>query len=141
MFFRGKKYFRGYPTIENRHIVITRKPNASTWKFSLAKTNFVIYNVFWCELRSEGIYMKNLNLIVWLTQLGISVAAPLAGFTLLALWLQQRYALGKWVVLVGLFLGLWSAISGFCTSLRTMRKLSDGKKDKEEPPVSFNDHM
>ena len=79
--------------------------------------------------------MKNLNLIVWLTQLGISVAAPLAGFTLLALWLQQRYALGKWVVLVGLFLGLWSAISGFCTSLRTMRKLSDGKKDKEEHDV------
>ena len=28
--------------------------------------------------------MKNLSLLVWLTQLGISVAVPLAGFVLLA---------------------------------------------------------
>ena len=32
--------------------------------------------------------MKDLNLIVWLTQLGMSVAVPLAGFVLLAVWLR-----------------------------------------------------
>ena len=30
--------------------------------------------------------MKDLPLLVWLTQLGLSVAAPLAGFVLLAVW-------------------------------------------------------
>jgi len=85
--------------------------------------------------------MKNLNLIIWLTQLGISVAAPMAGFSLLGVWLQQRFELGKWVIIAGLILGLWSAISGFCHSLRVMQKLSHDKKSKDEPPVSFNDHI
>ena len=34
--------------------------------------------------------MKNLNLLIWLTQLGLSVAVPLGGFILLGLWLSQR---------------------------------------------------
>ena len=39
--------------------------------------------------------MKELNLLVWLTQLGISVAGPLAGFILLAVWLRQRFDLAS----------------------------------------------
>ena len=34
--------------------------------------------------------MKDLTLLVWLTQLGLSVALPLAGFILLALWLRKE---------------------------------------------------
>ena len=33
--------------------------------------------------------MKDLGLLVWLTQLGLSVAFPLAGFVLLGLWLRR----------------------------------------------------
>ena len=85
--------------------------------------------------------MKNLNLIVWLTQLGYSVAFPLAGFTLLAVWLRQRFDLGIWVILVGIGVGLVCAVDGFRNSLKTMERLSkDQKKDDEPPPVSFNDH-
>ena len=85
--------------------------------------------------------MKNLNLIVWLTQLGYSVAFPLAGFTLLAVWLRQRFDLGIWVILVGIGVGLICAVDGFRSSLKTMERLSkDQKKDDEPPPVSFNDH-
>lgn len=73
--------------------------------------------------------MKNLNLLVWLTQLGFSVAFPLAGFTLLAVWLRQKFDLGVWVLLVGIGIGLYSAIDGFRQSLKTMEKLSgSGKK-------------
>ena len=42
--------------------------------------------------------MKNLNLIVWLTQLGLSTALPLAGFILLAVWLRSRFGWGDWVI-------------------------------------------
>ena len=86
--------------------------------------------------------MKNLNLILWLTQLGYSVAFPLAGFTLLAVWLQRRFDLGIWIVLAGVALGLYCAVDGFRSSLKIMERL--GREDKNEdapPPVSFNDHQ
>ena len=85
--------------------------------------------------------MKDLNLLVWLTQLGISVAGPLAGFILLAVWLRQRFDLGIWVLLVGLVLGISGAIDGFRVSMKAMEQMTKSKPDKSDPPpVSFNDH-
>ena len=57
--------------------------------------------------------MKDLQLLTWLTQLGLSTAVPLAGFVLLAVWLRNRFGLGIWVLFVGIGLGLISAIHGF----------------------------
>ena len=85
--------------------------------------------------------MKDLNLLVWLTQLGFSVAFPLAGFILLALWLQQRFNLGSWVLFVGIGIGLICAIDGFRSSIKVMDKMSGNKQDDDPPPVSFNDHQ
>lgn len=85
--------------------------------------------------------MKNLNLILWLTQLGYCVVFPLAAFTLLAVWLRQRFALGVWIVLVGIAIGLYCAVDGFRRSLKIMERLGrDKKKEDAPPPVSFNDH-
>lgn len=84
--------------------------------------------------------MKDLSLLVWLTQLGFSVAFPLAGFILAAVWLQQRFSLGNWVIWVGIVLGFLGAIDGLRTSLKALEKLSRRKKDKTPPPVCFNDH-
>ena len=83
--------------------------------------------------------MQDLNLLVWLTQLGLSVAFPLAGFVLLAVWLRDSCGWGSWVIWVGLFLGISSAISGFRNSLKAMQ-IFTMNKSKEQPPVSFNDH-
>lgn len=83
--------------------------------------------------------MKELSLLVWLTQLGMSVAAPLAGFVLLAVWLRDTYGWGDWVIWTGLALGVICAAVGFRDSLRAMELLSRDKK-KEDPPVSFNEH-
>lgn len=83
--------------------------------------------------------MKDWNLLVWLTQLGISVAAPLGGFVLLSIWLRQRFDLGIWVVLAGAFVGVICAIDGLRSSLKAMERMSRDKKE-EPPPVSFNDH-
>lgn len=83
--------------------------------------------------------MKDLSLLVWLTQLGLSVVFPLAGFTLLALWLRDGCGWGNWVLWVGIGLGLIVAVDGFRVSLRTLNRMSR-KKGDEPPPVSFNDH-
>lgn len=83
--------------------------------------------------------MKNLNLLVWLTQLGLSVAVPLAGFILLAVWLHNSMHWGRWVLWVGILLGIISAFDGLVRSLRLLDRM-DRKKDCEPPPVSFNDH-
>lgn len=83
--------------------------------------------------------MKDLNLLVWLTQLGLSVALPLAGFVLLTVWLHQSCGWGVWVIWAGLVLGFICAITGFRDSLKTMERMSKDKK-QEEPPVSFNEH-
>ena len=84
--------------------------------------------------------MKNVNLLIWLTQLGISVAAPLGGFIWLGVWLRQWFDLGVWVVLAGIFLGVVCAVDGMRVSLKAMERMAKDKKDTEPPPVSFNDH-
>ena len=84
--------------------------------------------------------MKDFNLLVWLTQLGISVAAPLGGFIWLGIWLRQRFELGVWVVLAGVFLGVVCAVDGLRVSLRAMERLSKNENEQDPPPVSFNDH-
>lgn len=83
--------------------------------------------------------MKNLSLLVWLTQLGLSVIVPLAGFVLAAVWLRNSYGVGRWILWVGIALGLISAVNGFISSLKAMEMLAKDKKDTEKPP-SFNDH-
>ena len=80
--------------------------------------------------------MKNVSMLVWLTQLGLSVAVSLALFIWLAAWLRPRW--GNWVLWVGIALALYSAVAGLLSSLRTMKQMSEAKKDA--PTVAFNDH-
>lgn len=82
--------------------------------------------------------MKNLTALIWLTQLGLSVALPLAGFVLLALWLQNNCGWGQWVIYAGVGMGLVFAIDGLRTSLKAMDRV--GKKDQSPPPIGFDDH-
>lgn len=83
--------------------------------------------------------MKELKLLVWLTQMGLSTALPLAGFILLGVWLKGRFALGNWVVVCGCVIGLICAVDGFKQSMRTMNLIARNKKE-DDNPVSFNDH-
>ena len=83
--------------------------------------------------------MKDLHLLVWLTQLGLSTAIPLVGFPLLALWLQDRFGWGSWILWVAIGIGMISAVDGFRNCLKVMSRLSKSKK-KSDPPVSYNDH-
>ena len=83
--------------------------------------------------------MKNLQMLTWLTQLGLSTAIPLAGFVLLAVWFKNRFSLGNWVLFVGIALGLICAVNGFYKSLKVLNEYSKDKKS-QEPPISFTEH-
>lgn len=83
--------------------------------------------------------MKNLNLLVWLTQLGLGIALPPVVFILLALWLRDSYGWGSWVLWAGIALGIVCAIDGLRTGLRSMERLSRDD-EKEDKPVSYNNH-
>lgn len=84
--------------------------------------------------------MKDLSLLVWLTQLGFSTALPLGGFILLAVWLNRSCGWGNWVIWVGIALGLICAINSFVSSLKALSRLTKHRKDADPPAVSFNDH-
>ncbi|MBO5891848.1 MAG: AtpZ/AtpI family protein [Oscillospiraceae bacterium] len=83
--------------------------------------------------------MKQLHLLVWITQLGLSTALPLAGFIVLAAWLHKSCGWGTWVIWVGIVLGLYVAVTGFLNALKTLKRLTDDS-EKGPPPVAFNEH-
>lgn len=85
--------------------------------------------------------MKNLTLLVWLTQLGLSVAVPPVCAICLAVWLHNSKDWGQWVIWAGIVLGIVCAIDGLRVSLLAMERLQKKKdKDAGQPPVSFNHH-
>ena len=81
--------------------------------------------------------MKDVSLLVFLSQLGLGVVLPLAGFVLLGVWLQRVFSLGVWIVILFTALGVFFAIQGFITTLRTMDRMA---KKQEDQPLSYNDH-
>ena len=83
--------------------------------------------------------MKDLSLLAWLTQLGLSVAVPPTAFILLALWLQNHWGWGSWVLWAGIILGIYGGITGLISSLKVLKQLTANKND-DPPSVSYNDH-
>ncbi len=84
--------------------------------------------------------MKILSLLMWVGQFGLSVLFPTVFFLLLGVWLQGRFALGAWVVILCGVLGLLTSISTARSCLRSMRKAAEELSGQRETPISFNDH-
>ncbi len=80
-------------------------------------------------------FFKN---IVWLTQLGLSIAVPPVLCILAAVWLRNRFALGGWVVAAGVVLGLGAAFMSLWQNLRAMDR--QAKEDDRDTGTNFNDH-
>ena len=83
--------------------------------------------------------MKTLELILWVTQFGLSVFIPPCFLLLLSHWLQTNFGFGLWCPLVFGALGLLIAFSTARANWKYMRKTAE--QDSKEPPVSFNDHQ
>lgn len=86
--------------------------------------------------------MKHWNLLIWVPQFAISVAAPLVIFIMLANWLHSDFGWGSWVIWVGIVLGLITAVVGFRDTVTAMLHISGlSQKKEKEPNVFFNDHQ
>lgn len=83
-------------------------------------------------------YVKFASYLVWLTQLGLSVAVPLAGFILLSVWLHRHCGWGGWIVAVGILLGILGAVGGLRSSFRILNQML--RQDDPPPTQGYNEH-
>lgn len=78
--------------------------------------------------------------LVWLTQFGLSVVIPPVLCIAGAVWLKRQFALGGWVVVVGVVVGVLAAISCLRSSLQALDRQGKAPQKKQPPPVNFNQH-
>lgn len=69
--------------------------------------------------------MKYLSLLLWVGQFGFSCLFPTCAFLMLGVYLQGRFDLGVWVVIVLGIIGLLTSISTARSCLQSMRKEID----------------
>lgn len=84
--------------------------------------------------------MKLLNLLMWVGQFGFSVIFPTVFFLYVAVWLQNKFSLGLWVLVLFGILGILTSVSTTKACLQSMKKAAEEASGQQERPVSFNDH-
>ena len=84
--------------------------------------------------------MKILNLLMWVGQFGFSVIFPTVFFLCLAVWLQNRFDLGAWIVILLGLLGILTSVSTTKSCLHSMKKAAEEASGEQKRPLSFNDH-
>lgn len=84
--------------------------------------------------------MKFLSLILWVGQFGFSVIFPTLIFLLLGNWLQNRFGLGLWVMIVCGILGVLTSVSTAKSCLKSLRKAAEDAGSQKQPPTAFSDH-
>ena len=85
--------------------------------------------------RSQKEFFRSLRPLTYFTQFGISVVSPILLCTLVGLWLYNRFSMGVWVLIVGIFLGIGGALSNFLAIFRiaaTEQALEEAEKKKQE---------
>ena len=85
--------------------------------------------------------MKILSLLMWVGQFGFSIIFPTLFFLLLAVWLQQKFLLGGWIIILFGILGILTSISTTKSCLRSLCKAAEEASGSKKPPVGFNDHQ
>lgn len=84
--------------------------------------------------------MRFLSLLMWVGQFGFSIIFPTLFFLVLAVWLQNKFSLGMWIVVVFGILGVLTTISTTKSCLRSLRKAAEEASGQKDTPISFNDH-
>ncbi len=64
-----------------------------------------------------------------LTQLGLSIAVPPVLCIFFGLWLQKKWGVGDWVIVVCLLVGIVSGACSFASFVRTARFRAEKKEN------------
>lgn len=77
---------------------------------------------------------KSLSVWHWLAlagQLGFALITPIILCTVTAYWLSRRFALGGWIVIVGILIGLGGAAVSFVQVARLMQRAARKREDED----------
>lgn len=85
--------------------------------------------------------MKILNLLMWVGQFGFSIIFPMLFFMFLGVWIQNRFGLGIWILIMFGILGLLTTISTVKSCLHSLCKAAEEASGNKTPPIGFNDHQ
>ena len=78
--------------------------------------------------RRSGL-METLRLLTYLTQFGMSVIAPIVLSVLVGVFVNQRFGVGEWLIVLLLVVGLISGACGFYRFVRLFISI-----EKKIPP-------
>ena len=84
--------------------------------------------------------MKILLLLTWVGQFGLSCIFPTLLFLILGVWLQQKFQLGVWIVILLGILGIMTSIQTTRSCLQSMCKAAEEAGSKKKPTIGFNRH-
>lgn len=85
--------------------------------------------------------MKILNLLMWVGQFGLSILFPTVFFLLVGVWLQNKFSLGIWILILSGILGILTSVSTAKACLHSLCKAAEEVSGDKKPPISFNDHQ
>lgn len=85
--------------------------------------------------------MKILNLLMWVGQFGLSILFPTVFFLLAGVWLQNKFSLGIWILILSGILGILTSVSTAKACLHSLCKAAEEVSGDKKPPIGFNDHQ
>lgn len=84
--------------------------------------------------------MKLLSLLMWVGQFGFSIIFPMPVFLYAGVWLQNRFGLGSWVLVIFGILGLLTTVSTVKSCLHSLCRAAEEASGEKRPSIGFNDH-
>ena len=106
-----------------------KKPVANPEAFEGTKA--YIRSILFRNMKTAHIYHN----LLYMTQIGLSMSIPPILSMLAAGWLQQRFQLGDWVMLLGILFGIGGMITNL---LEYVRLFSNRAKKETEERIAFN---
>ncbi len=85
--------------------------------------------------------MKVLNLLMWVGQFGLSILFPTVFFLWAGVWLQNKFDLGMWILVLFGILGLLTTVSTTKACLHSLQKAAEEASGSTRRPMGFNDHQ
>ena len=83
--------------------------------------------------------MKQLQKLLWLTQLGVSLVTPPLLCLLLGHLAQSKWGWGTWVMVAAILIGLAASACSAASFLRDCKRNSE-REGKGDKPIAFNNH-